>query len=237
MTASFTLGPAWVDQYVSSLVLLHALLGQPGTAPSSRPASPESIIKTLQEIALDRYKPGDQSLQPGGQRAALIVEPPPLAPSETYLVIVLNASTDIGDFASVENGGIVFEDPAWAVLAAHSIAQVPRKDAPFAFDLPYPWRRLGVPLATDNADLWHRLGGIRQAVDDGKFSMRDFFGAVTGFLPPPPRPELKLTQQPEFRLMEVSSELLAALRAQGVQSFGRPIRFYELFQHPPVLHH
>lgn len=210
MTPTFTLGPSWVDQYVSSIVLLNALLGHPATAPASRPGTPESIIKTLQEIAHGRYKP-EQGSQ-GGARE-FILEPPALTPSQHYMVIVLNASTATSDFVSVETGGIVFEDPAWAVLAAQGMAQVPR---------------CGVPLASDNTELWRRLGSVQAAILSSKYSPRDFFGAVSGVVPP--------ASQPEFRLMQVTSEQMSALRTRGLQSFGKPLRFYELFERPKAAH-
>lgn len=212
MTPSFTLGPSWVDQYVSSIVLLNALLGHPTNA-VSRPTTPESMIKTLQEIAHGNYKPeqGSQRGVPGA--GEFILEPPALTPSQVYLVIVLNASTATSDFVSVATGGIVFEDPAWAVFAAHGIAKIPR---------------FGVPLASDYTDLWRKLGSIQAAIRSSKYSPREFFGSVSGFVPP--------SSQPEFRLMQVTSEQMSALRARGIQSFGTPLRFYELFERPKSGH-
>jgi hypothetical protein len=227
MTLSFTLGPAWVDQYVSSLVLLNALLGHPSNPPVPRPATPESMIQTLQQIAHGYYKPEQGSLSGGPGPLGLTLQPPALAPSQTYLAIVLNASTKTSDFASVETGGIIFEDPAWAVLAAHAIAQVPRLGAALPFDKPDLWRKLGVPIASDNADLWRRLGRVQDAARTAKYSPLDFFGAISGFL--------SQASQPEFRLIQVTSEQMSGLRERGVQSFGKPMRFYELFQRSAVV--
>lgn len=212
MTPSFTLGPSWVDQYVSSIVLLNALLGHPATAPASRPATPESIILTLQKIARGQYKTDQASVSGGLVTREWNFQAPALTPSKNYLVIVLNCSTATSDFVSVESGGIVFEDPAWAVLAAHAISQIPR---------------LGAPLASGDADLWRRLESVQGAIRSNKYSAHDFLAPISGFLPP--------SSQPEFRLMEVTSEQLRALRARGLQSFGKPLRFYELFQRPAAV--
>ncbi len=211
MTPSFTLGPAWVEQYLSSLLLLNTLLGHPATTPGSPQVTPESIIDRLNEIARGKYKPGQASQSVPGARE-LILQPPPLLPDQMYFLIVLNASTETSDFASVDSGGIVFEDPAWAVLAAHAIAQSPP---------------LAVPIASDDAGLWHRLGSVQRAIRSGAYSPRDFLGAISGFVAP--------SSQPEFRLLQVTSQQLTALRARGLQSFGSPLRLYELFHRPPAV--
>ncbi len=164
MTASFTLGPSWVDQYVSSMMLLHALMGHPANAQASRPTTPESIIRTLQQIAHGQYVPEQGPPNGSPDAPEFTLAPPALAPSQNYLVIVLNASTPTSDFASVDAGGVIFEDPAWAVFAAHAIAQAPR----FEQD-----PRVGVPLASDQASLWRGIGLIQQAI----LSQFQIFGA------------------------------------------------------------
>src|SRR3954451_22716326 len=114
MTPSFTLGPSWVDQYVSGIILLNTLLGHSATTPA-RPVTPEVMMQTLQGIVHGRYKPEPGSSQkgsPGGRE--LTLQPPNLVPSQAYLLLVLNASTPTSDFVSVETGGLAFEDPAWA---------------------------------------------------------------------------------------------------------------------------
>lgn len=208
MTPSFTLGASWLDQYVSGLVLINALLGNAGSAPQ-RPATPESILETLQQIARGKYRPQPSSATAGGGGRGLELRAPDLNPSAEYLVLVLNAATETGNFVSVDTGGILFEDPAWALLAAHAVSLKPP---------------LGVPIADSDADLRERLGKIQSAIRSGKYVPTDFFGATLGVVPP--------ATEPEFRLMQITAGQLTAIRERGIQSFGKPLRFYELFERP-----
>ncbi|MCU1234749.1 MAG: hypothetical protein JWP63_2716 [Candidatus Solibacter sp.] len=208
MTPLFTLGSGWVEQYLSSMVLLNFLLGHPTAGTALRAPDIESLPHILNEIAQGKYEPGRYFQSGGPARRSFVVRPPDLLPGEMYTVLVLNGSTPTSDFVSVETGGIIFEDPAWAVFAAHALTQQPKR---------------GVPLALDTPDLWKRIAVLSTAIHDGKYSPSAFFGPVTGFI--------GASSAPAFQLMEITGEKLAALRSRGMQSFGSPTpKFYMMFQ-------
>lgn len=210
MPPTFSLGFAWVEQYVSGMVLLNILLGQANAVAPVQVPGQEALLQALQEIARGTYRPERHFGAGHPSPTAFTQQPPALVDTQTYYVVVLNASTRTGNFVSVETGGIVFENPVWAVFAAHAVsAQL----------------GLGVPTASSNSELWSRLSDLATAVRGGKYSPASFFGPVTAWLPP--------SAPPTFRLMEVSATQLKALRERGVQSFGKPTpKFYEMFEHP-----
>ena len=61
----------------------------------------------------------------------LTLRPPELT-SADLVGDPLNAMTPAGEAAGAEAGGIIFEDPAWAVFAAHAVSQIPRLGVPLA---------------------------------------------------------------------------------------------------------
>ena len=210
MAPTFSLGSAWAEQYVSGMVLLNMLLGQASAVTPVRAPDQESLLQTLQEIARGAYRPERHFRAGRASAVAFTIEPPPLAASQTYHVLVLNASTKTTDFGSTETGGIAFENPVWAIFAAQAIAAR---------------SGLGVPAAGSNTELWARLSGLAAAVRGGTYSPTAFFGPVTGWLPP--------SAPPAFHVVEVTEAKLKALRERGIQSFGTPSpKLYELFERP-----
>lgn len=210
MAPTFSLGSAWADQYVSGMVLLNMLLGQATAVTPLRAPDQESLLQTLQEIARGTYRPERYFRAGRASPAALTLEPPALAASQTYNVLVLNASTRTTDSASTETGGIAFENPVWAIFAAQAIAARSGR---------------GVPAAGSNPQLWARLSDLSAAVRGGKYSPDGFFGPISGWLPP--------SAPPAFHVVEVTEAKLKALRERGIQSFGTPSpKIYELFERP-----
>jgi len=205
----FEIASAWMDQYVSALVLLNFLLGHAtATAPIEKP-TPESLVLTLNEIANNSYRPG-KHFSVGGPRTPFRLKRNELVATDKYPVIVLNARTAESDFVSVDSGGVIFEDPAWAVFAAECLSKK---------------QMLGVPLARTEGELWDQLPRLESSVQKSTYAPSHFFSPITGFIG---------DSGPIFTLMEVDGAQLTALRARGVQSFGKPKpRFYILFK-PPV---
>jgi hypothetical protein len=210
MTLMLEITSGWMEQYISALVLLNILLSQPtATSPISRP-TPESLVLALNEIAHGLYRP-DQYFSGGGTRLSFLLQRNELVATKSYTVILLNATTPESDFASVNTGGVIFEDPAWAVFAAECIGQ--RK-------------MLGVPTAKSDDELWNRLPRLEEAVSGNTYSPGNFFSPITGFVD---------SSGPSFQLMEINGTQLTALRTRGIQSFGKPTpKFYVLFRPPAV---
>ena len=200
----------WIEQYFSALVLLNVLLGQPAaTTPLEKHPAPDSMVRTLNEIARGLYRPA-RYFSPGEARHHFAHEQRELVPTEQYTVVLLNASTSVTDFASVDTGGILFEDPAWAIFAAEGLSHQPG---------------LAIPLATNHAELAKRLALLESAVKSKHYKAHDFFGPVTRFQNPPVA---------SFSFLQITGAQLDALRKEGIATFGRPTpKMYVLFDPPP----
>lgn len=206
----FTLGHRWVDQLFAGIALINTLLGYRPVASAKTTPTPQDLVDILNDIAAGRYEPSRYFVLGAGTSRSLIAEPPLLSPHRSYLLIVLNASTPRGEAVSTTAGGVAFEEPAWALLAAYSIhnGRVPM---------------VAVPSARTNAGLWQRLVSADADVNAGTFSPTHYFSKIGGFL--------ASDGKPHFALIGVSSEQLAALRDRGMQTLAvsRPPKFFEMF--------
>ncbi|MGH9632163.1 MAG: hypothetical protein ACRD7E_27985 [Bryobacteraceae bacterium] len=208
---SFTLGQHWIDQYMSGIILLHTLLGhEVAVAPKIQP-TPKAFVQMLGEIAAGAYDPAKYFKGASPQRPALILEPPSLPEEGQFAAIALNAATETGDFVSVPAGGIVFEDPIWAILAAHAAS---RKAS------------VALPRAQSNEELWRRVGAAARAVMERKYEPGDFLGPIQGFLP--------AGSDPRFSVLTVDAAELATLRERGLRSIpiSGQATLFELYQPP-----
>lgn len=207
---TLTLGQRWADHYLSGMMLLHILLGHSPAITPKAPPTPETLLDALQDVAAGVYSP-DKYFKPGpASWPPLVSAPPPLAPGGRYALVGLNASTTGGQFVSVRTGGVAFEDPLWAIFAAHAAAKK---------------FRVGLPLARDNEDLWRRTVVVAEAVRQGNYKPGDFLAVTDGYIAP--------EDAPKFTLLSVETVQIEALRARGLQSLKVPTpKFYELFQPP-----
>lgn len=208
-----TVGERWRDYYVAGMTLLHILLGHDvAVAPKGEP-TPDTLLQVLRDVAGGRYQPANYvSVHPGGApRLALLPQPPALVPGTEYLLIGLNALTARGQFVSVRTGGIVFEEPIWAMLAAHAVSTTNNP-------------RLALPKAKDHEQLWKNLALVVNAVRQGTYKSQDFFAPIVGFVPP--------AVAPEFTLLSVAADQLLSLRIRGAQALKvtTPPTFFELFK-------
>jgi len=171
----------------------------------------ESPIPILQAIVTGKYDSAAYFV--AGQMPPLpTLQSPALPPTDDdYTLISLNAATDWSEFVSVETGGLVFEDPFWAVFAAHALSL---KES------------VALPLANNNDELWKKIENVTEAVKQGTYQPSQFLGKTTDFVPP--------NSAPAFELITINSTKLSALRERGMQSFiaKTNLKFYELFQKP-----
>lgn len=207
---TLTLGPRWADHYLSGTMLLHVLLGYSPAITPKVPPTPETLCQVLQDVAAGVYVP-DKYFKPGPATWPPFASAPPLLmPGRSFVLVGLNASTSRGQFVSVPAGGVAFEDPLWAILAAHAASKK---------------FRVGLPLARDNEDLWRRTVVVAEAVRHGNYKPNDFLAVTEGYIAP--------EDAPKFTLLLVETVQIEALRARGLQSLKVPTpKFYELFQPP-----
>lgn len=206
-----TLGELWRDHYIVGITLLHMLLGYDTSVSPKGDPTPETLLRLLRDVAMGSYQPA-KYVNPGGTpRFPLVLLPPSITPDAEYLLISLNALTTRGRFVSARTGGIVFEDPVWAILAAHAVSNTSNP-------------RLALPKAKDNEELWKNISLAVNAVRQGTYRPQDFFGPIEGVVPP--------ATAPEFALLTVAADQLMRLRARGAQALKVtvPPTFFELFK-------
>lgn len=197
----------WANHYMAGMLLLHTLLGgETAVVPNSTP-SPDGLVLLLNEVARGEYHPEKYFTAGTGRGGSVLPGPPSLREDQVYKVIRLNAETRRNRMVSVEAGGLIFEEPVWAILAAESLS--PRHSA----------AKFALPRASDVTTLWKKIPEIAAAVRSGAYLPQDFFAPVEGYLGP----------KVEFEVLEISGKDLAALRLKGVRSFGIPPRYFELF--------
>ena len=169
------------------------------------------MVRNLQAIASGCFRISDDFHVGQPPKRVLVSKPPPLLPETSYLMIGLNAETQRSRFTSSPIGGVVFEDPIWALLAAHAVS---RKDQPC----------VAIPTARDATDLWNRVLAVADAFEERCYQPEDFFGPIEGWIPP--------STTPRFELLTVHSEQIVALRTRGIQALtiSRPPKVFELYQ-------
>ncbi len=212
----FTLGDRWLDHLTAGLDGVLSLNGRPG-ARAGLPAgsTPETLVSLLQDVVAGRWQ-GFEATQSAAHRESTIVSSPPQLSSRAgYLLIGWNAETARSRLVSTTTGGVIFEDPFWALLAAHAASRKMRVP-------------VGVPWADGPEDLWKRAPVAARAITVGQYQPEDFFGPILGWVPP--------AERPKFELLTVGAEQVSALRARGVQALkvSRPPKFFELY-HPPMM--
>jgi hypothetical protein len=210
-----TLAARWRDHCLTGTAWVQSLLRREDVPTSLKPETmPDAIPRVLNAIAAGTFSSRD-FFQTEGQRVkpGIFIKPPELEPNSSYLLIRLNAETARGRFVSSPVGGVVFEDPIWALLAAHALSVA---DKP----------QVAVPRAKDNGDLWAQIGQLEASIESGRYDPRLFFGPIEGWIQP--------DRSPRFELITVSSEQLAGLRSRGIQTLkiSTPPRFFELFTAP-----
>jgi hypothetical protein len=208
---STTISQYWVQQYLCGIMFFHFLSGYDlNIVPKTEP-TPETLVFVLQDIVEGKYEPSKYFKSSNAAQTSFVSEAPPLPPKNLFALIHLNASTARSQFVSVPDGGILYEDPIWAILAAHAISMN---------------TSVAVPIAQGNQELWKNLPLLKKAVMEKTYKPQEFFGSINGFIPS--------GSSAKFGLLVVESDKIQALRERGVQSLMAQdgLRFFELFLTP-----
>src|SRR5271167_5101478 len=94
--ATFTLEDRWVEQFLSGMMLYHALIGRANFATAKSLITIDTLFAVLQHIVSGTYDPASYfDPQPVPiVRPALQTQPPRIVPGKRYDLITLNALTD-----------------------------------------------------------------------------------------------------------------------------------------------
>ena len=212
-TPFFSLGESWRAHYQVGMGCVHKLLGQERTFLPLQDITPDILLQNLNELATGRYRPAKSCADEFDCLPARSTVPPEVDPDRNYQLIGLNALTKRGRFVSVPAGGVVFEDPLWALLAAHALGCA--------------HLQVAIPKANDNEDLWRKTDALVEAIATDNYQASAFFAAILGYLHP--------SNAPRFELLTIRGNNLIALRTRGSQSFtvNKGLRFTELFASSP----
>jgi len=206
-----TLGPHWVQQYLCGIIFFHSLSGYDlNIAPKTEP-TPETLVLVLQDIVEGKYEPSKYFKSSNAAQICFVSEVPTLLADNLFVLVHLNVSTARSQFISVPDGGILYEDPIWAILAAHAISM--KSSA-------------ALPIAKGNQELWKNLSVLKKAIMEKTYKPQEFFGSVKEFIPS--------DSSAKFELLVVESDKIQALRDRGTQSLMAKdgLRFFELFLTP-----
>jgi hypothetical protein len=208
--ATFTLEDRWVDQFLSGMMLYHVLIGRANFIMPKAAVTLDTFLAILQTIILGTYDPASYFDSRPGQivRPSLQTQPPRIAPGKRYDLIILNALTARSRFVSVDSGGLAFEEPVWAILAAHAVASK---------------ASVALPRARDDQNLWNRLAEVSEGIAQSRYDPQLFMGPIDGFM--------GTDGIPRFSFLEVEEAQLSALRARGMQTLrvAVPPKFFELY--------
>lgn len=206
-----TLGLHWSQHYLCGIMLFHSLAGYDLNIALKTEPTPESILLVLQDIVEGKYEPSKYFNSSNAVQTSCVSEVSPLPIDNAFVLVRLNATTSRSQFISVPGGGILYEDPIWAILAAYAISMN---------------SSTAVPIAKGNKELWKNLSVLNKAIMDKTYKPQEFFGIIEGFISP--------DSSPKFDLLVVESDKIQALRDRGMQSLMTKdgLRFFELFFTP-----
>jgi len=207
---AFSCGADWQQRFLAGVRAVHAAMGVPGEPRPLAALDAGFVQRVLQSLASGGYSPHSQFSSGTDQIHALAAKMPELRRDSIYTCIVLNARSARSDLISVENGGVLFEDPFWAVVAAYAVSGKPP---------------LAIPRAKSAEEMWAGAGALYA----GLLKRRDAeipLARAVGFIGAP--------ETAAFRLAGVRGEKLEALRNRGMQSFeiDGAVRFYDFFLPP-----
>jgi len=207
-----TLGEHWVDHYLGGMMLLHLLLGKESFITPRSTLTPETLIQVLDEVARGTYVPERYFAAGVAPKINLVFQQPDLVQGQQYSLIGLNAVTARNQLVSVTSGGVAYEDPMWAILAAYGVS-------------PYNQGAKGaIPKSDTSAALWTKFPEIARSIKEGTYRSGDYFAPVDGFL--------SADEKPHFELVPADAAAINALRTSGVRVLGSPVRYFELYTKP-----
>ena len=156
--------------------------------------SPEDICELLNRICKGKDGRDEEAGEQPAPQALKEEQARDLDDAADYVLLRLNAGTKASEFVSTDAGGILYEDPFWAVAAAASIA---RRE------------KFCLPLADSNRSLWKRSAEASAALAAKTYRANKFLGAIENFLD---------DGKPVFSVVTLKGKVISALRQRGLAS-------------------
>jgi hypothetical protein len=128
MTMLPFIDPFWQESLISLLVAINGLAGAPERTAAIRPLTSSDVVAIAQSLEQRAYRP-EQWFSAGGTAAlpAVRTQAPPVSTAARYEVIWLAAEPGGLTQMSSRAGGLLYEDPFYAVLASYNIGLRPAR--------------------------------------------------------------------------------------------------------------
>jgi hypothetical protein len=213
MTAKFS--EPGVQAVIGLLSAIHTAMGRLEYSPTPDGLGPERLLQLAESLRGGKYQPADwfRKGTPPPTATALTGEAPKLQAGTIYQTILDPIEEASLRTRSVGAGGMVFEDPFYALLACYN-ATLGKPDHV-------------MPFAKTYKDLWRKRPAIVQAVRTKAYNTR----VETYFAPAPPPPANQ--PRPPLQLLTIRGDQLEVLRESAAAVFtldkSRGLAQYRLF--------
>jgi hypothetical protein len=120
------LSAEWQHPTILLLTTINLLLGQPQRAEPKRELEAADLIKIAEELIKKQYDPAswfNVSTAPPGAAPAIPSRAESPNEAATYLLPNLQGSNPANAMLSVAEGGVLYEDPFWFLLAAYEVGR------------------------------------------------------------------------------------------------------------------
>ena len=208
--------PGWQDSLVALLVAINGLAGAPERTALLRPLVESDVAVLAQAMEQRTYRPEQWFGAGAAGRPRVAPDTPPVKAELTYAVVALAAEPSGRQTISSRAGGLLYEDPFYAVLAGFNIGT--------GLTDGYGWSIEVSPVNREQA--WARRQGIVDALRQGSYAGKAHF-ASSGPLQP------AQTELMRWRVDRVSGTALSSLFLIGRGSIslrGEAPQLYALYR-------
>jgi hypothetical protein len=154
---------AWQESVIALLAAINVFLGSPNYTIPKVPLTMNSIETIAVSLQDGTYQPAqwfdrNEENQPAKKVASAI---PSIEPNINYEVLLLSIEPSLPKMISKRGGGILFEDPFYALLASFNIGRFKK-----------PWVEV---LAFNREQVWLQRFAITEKLVQGTYQVEQFF--------------------------------------------------------------
>jgi hypothetical protein len=116
--------PLWHESLIALLVVINGLYGAPDKTQLNRKLSPEDVSVIASSLEQRAYRP-EEWFGAGSQGVSRVIASatPPIIANARYDMVCLGLGPAGLEHISKRSGGLLYEDPFYAVLAAYNVGQ------------------------------------------------------------------------------------------------------------------
>lgn len=215
--------PSWQSSVIALLTVINATVGAPDSTTPLRPLDTGAIVAIGEALRNGTYQPADWfGVQSAGPLApAIATLAPPIGPAEKYAVIVAASSLSGMEMISRRSGGILYEDPFYALLASFNFGR---------FGM--PWAE---PLVLNRDIAWQRRPQILAELARGDYRPEHYFHLAGRLMEEPGAPYLSAHSTTGGELLHLQHNGRADARLDGAPGQLYLLYKYQLLPAPAPL--